>query len=482
MQRKEKVALFILFLILSFLLGAVFFTVPYSADSYTIRARGYEFYNEYAFRNMRPLQVYISELFFSILGKDIAYEILYRIYLIISLILLAGIMYMLMRYVLQILEEKNRKVGKLQKISIALCIVMMVFNPYFSTNLLYMENLTMILANFLSVVASILYAKNIRFKNSICLVLLTISEFCYQTMIVNFVIFSVIFYILKKERIPNFKFMRNITILFLIPMLLLFGYYLYLEHTGMEINTRFSKPYMLVSVVTFICLQMLIYFALYLIYYLLDSIIMKEYFKEKQSVSKSILFVIFVAIFYNFSFTLVNFGFASNRMMTGVGMLAGIILLIFAVCGTKWMEHKKRWISLLIITGVIEYAIFLGYYAIFLKYNQYIDENCSVVGEYIIDYNKTHDKKIENIVVYASDTVKRERWYSYVPYLHFQIYNVEDNLFDQLTIYLNGKEKLHEIEEEDETIYQTYFKGKEWTEFSADQFVVIGNTLHFCKY
>mgnify|MGYP005800685257 FL=1 len=163
-------------------------------------------------------------------------------------------------------------------------------------------------------------------------------------------------------------------------------------------------------------------------------------------------------------------------------MLAGIILLIFAVCGTKWMEYKKRWFGLLIITGIIEYAIFLGYYAIFLKYNQYIDENCSVVGEYIIDYNKTHDEKIENIILYASDSIKKERWYSYVPYLHFQIYNVEDNFFDQLMIYLDGKEKLNEIEKEDETICQTYFKGKEWIEFSADQFVVIGNTLHFCKY
>ena len=307
MQRKEKIALFILFLILSFLLGAVFFTVPYSPDSYTIRARGYDYYNEYAFRNMRPLQVYISEVFFSILGKDIAYETFYRIYLMISLVLLAGIMYMLMRYVLQILEDKNRKVGKFQKISIGLCIVMMVFNCYLSDNLVYTENLTMILAYFLSVVASILYAKNIRFKNSICFVLLTISEFCYQTMIVNFVILSIVFYILKKERIPDFKFMRNITILFFIPMLLLFVYYLYLEHTGMEINTRFSEPYKLFYVTTFVGLQMLIYFTLYLIYYLLDSIIMKEYFKEKQSVSKSVLFVIFCVILYNFSFSIINF-------------------------------------------------------------------------------------------------------------------------------------------------------------------------------
>ena len=201
MIKKRKINIFLIYLVLSFFIGGIFYRVVYSSDAYTIKSLGLEFYNKYAFGNMRPIQYLITKGFMYLFGNDIKYETIYIIYLTISIVLLAISMYLVYTYIIRIIgnNDKIKELSKLKKVLIFICVLIIFFNRYLSDNLVYLENFTMILALFLAVLASIIYSKNIKFKNIIVLILLIISEFSYQTMITAFVVLSFLFYALKNN-------------------------------------------------------------------------------------------------------------------------------------------------------------------------------------------------------------------------------------------------------------------------------------------
>lgn len=482
MTKKEKVKLFLIYLVLSFLIGGIFYRIVYSSDAYTIKSLGLEFYNKYAFGNMRPIQYLITKGFMYLFGTDIKYETIYIMYLTISLILLAISMYLVYTYIIKIISEndKIKELSKLKKVLIFISVLIIFFNRYLSDNLVYLENFTMILALFLAVVASIIYTKNIKFKNIIVLGLLIVSEFSYQTMITAFVVLSLLFYALKNNNRISIKYIIKLTIHFIVPLLLLFCFSK-IEFEGMEVNTRYAKSDEYLDLIIGLVVQIFTYSMEYILYYLLFTIIFNFIHLEKENsyITYNLFLIIILSVCYSYSFGIINNGTISNRMAWCIGALAGIICLYIIVFRNDVENKKKRYFSGIIVVCIIEFVIYFMLYGIYVRYNNTIKNNTAYVINYIEEYNKNHEDKIEKIALYKDENITESEWYSVVVYLVPGIYNVEDNFYLHLKIYSNDK---IEYVDPDDRIQDKYFKGKDFNEFSNEQFVVENNILHFCKY
>lgn len=477
---KLKKQICAIFLAISFVIGSIFFLVPKSADSYNIMQFGLEYYNdEFVLGNMRPLQYVIDLLIIKGFG-NVSYNILYLIFLSISLILTGISMYLVFNHLNKLISSKDKIKEKKIKIGlIFFCVVFMFFNMYFSDNLLYLENLTMTLSLFLTVIASIIYSKNIKGKTIISLILLTIAEFNYQTMIMPFVVLSMLFYAVEKEEKINIKFMLKISIITLIPMLLLFGTSKIFEINNITVNVRriesleefYSSIFLIVG-------QIIVYLVIYKIVDLAICSVMKKSKEVKDNVSVNMNVIIFNTVLYNFAFALINKGFLSNRMAWCIGALASIICIYRLLYAENIYKEKRliyAIISLIFITEISFYAYFAY---INFKYNKITLNNVEYVMNYITKYNEKNEINIENIALYSDKEITNEAWSIIVPYLDFNIYNGNDTFDVQLCLFgdptLLFEDKNEEIEE--------YFKSNDWNEFSEEQFIVEDNTLHFCMY
>lgn len=482
MIKKRKINIFLIYLVLSFFIGGIFYRVVYSSDAYTIKSLGLEFYNKYAFGNMRPIQYLITKGFMYLFGNDIKYETIYIIYLTISIVLLAISMYLVYTYIIRIIgnNDKIKELSKLKKVLIFICVLIIFFNRYLSDNLVYLENFTMILALFLAVLASIIYSKNIKFKNIIVLILLIISEFSYQTMITAFVVLSFLFYALKNNKRIDIKYIVKITVLFIIPLLLLYCFSK-IEFEGMEVNTRYAKSDEYLNLIIGLVVQIFTYIMEYVLYYFLFSIIFNFIHLEKENnyTTYNLFLIIIFSVSYSYSFGIINSGTISNRMAWCIGALAGIVCLYIIVFRNDVESKSKKYISGIIVICVIEFIIYFMLYGIYARYNNTIKNNAEYVTNYIDEYNKNHEEKIEKIALYKDEKITESQWFSVVVYLVPGIYNVEDNFYLHLKIYSNDNIG---YEDPDDTIKDKYFKGKDFYEFSDEQFIVENNTLHFCKY
>lgn len=483
MNKKEKIKSFFLYLVISFCLGAIFYRVVYTSDAYNIVGYDLETYNVFALGNMRPLQYVITKGFMWLLGSDIKYEIIYSIYLTITLVLLALSMYLVYTYLIKIINENERipKLTKLKKGLIFVCIIFMFFNRYLSDNLVYLENLTMILSLFLAVVASILYSKNIKYKNVICLILLIISEFSYQTMITTFIILSLIFYAIKSNKKIDFKYLIKASILFVIPLILLFIFSKYLGEKGVVINDRYSKLNEYIMVFAAIGVQLFIYIMKYILYYFIFSIIFNfvSIDKEKKYITYNLIFILITAALYTYSFAIINGAYMSNRMAWNIGAISSIICLFIIIYRDDIELKKKRYKVTISLFLLIELVLFYSLYGIYTVYNNKVENNCKYVINYIEKWNSEHEEKIDRIALYKDESITESEWFSIVPYLTLKIYNIEESFYTQFKIYSNNK--YYEVEPSDE-IFNRHFKGKDWQEFDLEQFVVYGNTLHMCKF
>lgn len=106
-MNKKNLLIYIFYIIASFILGGIFFYKIYSPDGFMMLYCGVDYYNnECSYQNMRPIEFIINKLFLLIFGNNIEYIVLYRIYLVISLLLISTVMYMVYLKIMKILNKK----------------------------------------------------------------------------------------------------------------------------------------------------------------------------------------------------------------------------------------------------------------------------------------------------------------------------------------------------------------------------------------
>lgn len=339
----------------------------------------------------------------------------------------------------------------------------------------------MIISLFFAVIASIIYTSRMKYKFIITLTLLILSEFCYQTMITTFVILSILFYIIENgEKRIKFNYIMKLTMLFVIPLLILFLTYIIMKNYGVNINTRWwmgSKNIILniIIVIYFYCLIYFLYFA--------TSIFAINRFNRKKdkNLNYNLFIMVLIGVIYTLSFLITNSARISCRMAYPMGMLPGLFLVSIAIFSNiKIKKDKIIYILIIVIFFIIEIIGYLSIYNLYIKHNRTVRNNCEILVSYILDYNMDHEENIDKIAIYNDKNITIQNWYSIVPYLDFEVYNSEYNLY----CIIKGFYKHLELEyvEQSKEVYNEYFVNEDWEEFNSRQFIVLNNTLHFCKY
>jgi len=345
-KKKEKLFIYFLFLGITFLLGSIFYQGLYSPDAYNISVEGFREYDHYAMSNMRPLQSIITDFFVFLLGENVNYFIVYRLYLTFALILLGSSMYLVYQKIIRLLRNhlENFPVDKLKKSFLIISISLMFFPGYIADNLIYVEAFTMMLALFLAVLASVVYARDKRGKLIFTLILLILSEFLYQTMITAFVITSIMFELIKNRNQKfSYKYLIKITILFVVPMVLLLVVSIIMNYYGITINERFYKEDNLMPLISVCMVTYVIYLIKYLLYLFAFSIFINKCVDKDKNhlLLNQLILLVGVAVTYTMSFSLINFGAISYRMAYTMGMIPGILSL-FLVLYSKNIEKSKK--------------------------------------------------------------------------------------------------------------------------------------------
>lgn len=402
-EKKEKLFFYFLFVGIAFLLGSIFYQGLYSPDAYNISVEGFGVYDQYAMSNMRPLQSMITDFFLLLLGENVNYFIVYRLYLTFALILLGSSMYLVYQKIIALLKNRfeNFSMKKLKKCFLILSISLMFFPGYIADNLIYVEAFTMMLALFLAVFASVVYASDKKGKLIFTLILLILSEFLYQTMITAFVILSIMFELIKnREKKFSYQYLTKLTILFVLPMLLLLLVSIVMNNYGITINERFYKEDKLMPLISVCMVTYVIYLIKYLLYLFAFSIGISKCVdkNENHRLLNQLILLVVVAVTYTMSFSLINFGAISYRMAYTMGMIPGI-LGVFLVIYSKNIEKCKKVIFLLLtIATIIELIVYICVYGIFVRYNHTVQENCKLVISYVQKWNLEHEEKLNRLL------------------------------------------------------------------------------------
>lgn len=482
-MKNKKVLIYFFYIAISFTLGGIYFLKIYSPDGFSMLYYGVDYYNDVCtYQNLRPIEFFINKIFLLIFEKSVEYIILYRIYLVISLIIIATSMYLVYLNITNIIVKKNGyTISNNKKMLITLSVILIFFNKFIADNLIFLENIVMMLGLFFAVIASIVYSSNNKYKFIITFLLLILSEFCYQTMITVFVILSMLFYIIEnKDKKISIRYILNLTTLFLIPLLILLFTSFIMKYCGININTRLWNVNQTI-IINIIC-TVYFYLLIYFLYFAISALYIK---KEDIAINKNLVYNIFImtmiGCIYTLSFLITNSARISCRMAFAMGALPGCLLIILAVYSNfKSKKSKVIYLSFMSVFFIIEIVGGILIYNTYVEYNKKICNNCETIVSYIENYNNTHDEKVNKIAIYSDSNITISNWYSIIPHLDFEIYNIEENFYCRIKgIYDNLN---LEYKEANVDIYNQYFKGKDWNEFDTEEFIVIEDTLHFCKY
>lgn len=175
-----------------------------------------------------------------------------------------------------------------------------------------------------------------------------------------------------------------------------------------------------------------------------------------------------------------SIGFAPRNTYVFASIIGILLLFIFIIKenNTKIMEY-----SILIITIIFLSVQYLSFTNI--ERNRYILNYMDYYNVLQIkDIVEKYEKETGNIITKVSVYKQNGNQGSYPELWISGDINIKASCpdwcrLDYLRYYLD--KKLEETEN-DEEVYEEYFKGKDWTIFDLDQIIIIGNTIHICLY
>ena len=213
------------------------------------------------------------------------------------------------------------------------------------------------------------------------------------------------------------------------------------------------------------------------------TLIISSKSKTKPIVIAQFLYVILATYIFSVA-PLLTQSFTSlaiyPRIVYTFGSIVGIIFL-FCYINVK-IDLKSIFNNIILSVIVLLLAIeFITFNSIAI--NRYI---VNYMDKYIVyeiqekinDYEQSTGNKIEHIAVYNLDRTNK-----FYPELQDMINvsakNEQPSGTALLVFYMNKK---LDVVEENDTIYENYFKNKNWKLFNLDQIVLEGNTMHWYLY
>lgn len=474
-----NLAIFIFFLTIAFYFVMPFYSQHYCTDDYVIMDKGYYEYGNLALGNGRPLE---AIMFFIISNFSIQYYIVYRISLSIAIVLCAICMYVFFKKMYNINQNKG------STILLLITTLVIFLNSKTVENMLFVESSTMWFASLMSILASFTYVSDKQNKNVITLLLLILAVFSYQATLNFFVPLTLILILTKNNFKINLKLkdILKVILIYIIPFIICYIYVKVLHTYGFNIDSRISQNINYLNNImyfTFNVLRSILFFTILtfpvLLYYYI--VLLKN--KKENNISINIfLNIITILLFSIFACTIViigNTSYIADRMMFSVGAIPGIIGIIIYLNKDIKINYKPFIIIFLIlfILQYVDYSILENKNLESTKLNR---STILQIKDIIDQYETTTGKEITMISFYCDDDLNYNFWSgSEMNAFNYPAYYMEWSKIPVMNYYLD--KKLIEMKN-DNNVYETYFKDKNWDEFSEDQLVLIDNTLHICKF
>jgi len=472
--KSNNIYLYLFILIITLLITSVYFLDHYATDSYKMVDQGLQTYKDLKISEGRVVLYFIFsfiELIFGSVFNLNNYLFVYRIFLFMSDMIISFGILLVYNKIINIKNYTNIK----QKILVFVSVLTMFLSIALTENLLFIDNLGMIIGLLLSIISSIIYVSSIKNKSFILLIILIIGTFCYQGIINFFVPLTILFIIIKdNKRIKIIELIKIMTI-YLLP--LCFNY-IYVKVIGSEsrvnnIDIEVSTLYVFYNILKYYLKYLLIPLIAILLYFIYSKIKFKTF-------SVNSLYVVILSII---SCTLLTFGtrsILSLRMCFSIYAIIGIveILLITNIIFTKKTFYIFLTVTLVILTYNINSSI--EFQKINVQSTKINAEILQKITNKISDYEKDSTNIVTKVIFYSDKKVDFEVWGKEASASNYPTYYVNWSRVAILNIYLN--KKLTELKADNNSEIYNYFINNDWNKFDEEQIVINGDTVHICAF
>lgn len=393
---------------------------------------------------------------------------------------------------------KNGQISITEKIILFFSVTFIFYNPFFVDWFQFSDvSLTFAVGLFFTVTSSVLFFTQweIKIKRTvISFVLMVLAMFCYQPLGAYFFLIGLpylFFRCIKEKRLIN----RNFVLSFLV------GCFIYVLAALVNLifiavlfgsNTRGSENSLYEKIVIIIKSQYRLWlnnFGLTNNYIFLTCfVILLVTLTICISKNKRKGFILFYALLFNITIFVVIFApslkesWMSPRTITAfLGLPSILLLFILALVNRDLLKYFSHFIILICTILFFLFAINTQkVYTDLIVTNSCDKQEVFSILSIIENYEVDSGIKVEKLA-FASD-----KWPSYY---YYGVKSTHDLNIRALLVSWSrqGIFKLHgrrdfSIEEMPISIYDNYFKDKNWDKFSPQQIIINGNTAYICVY
>lgn len=482
-NNKKNIILFGILVVFNFIVFGNIIKMHYSIDTFAMMGIGYKAYATDIFlkagRPFSALITYIAGIFNVSIEFFVTFlELLAIIISTISVIVLKN----------KILSYKKANTIS-EEILVIVISYVTIFNFMYLDIFQFAECPIMALGYLVCIIAASILVERKKYYIIKCLSLLIIASFCYQGVMNSFVIFSVLFLIIKYK--GQYKYtLKNIFIvalLYVIPMIINF-LFTQQERKGEIQNIYINLKYIITSIPNIMTnsnylfpkyVFLIIIMGLFMIFWL--------YF-VKNGLKRCVkffepLFLYIVAFGTALAPHLFSLSsFPSGRLMFSVGAIIGI-LYIYMYTNTNILEEKYFRQALLTVLIIYASINIVNYYITFFdfqKSNQLNKEESIQINKWIEQYESSSGNKIEKVsFCYDKDyTDKHEGLISKSSYT-IRTMGSDISIVESLKFYNNREFISNRMNQEE---VDSYFKDENWNSLQKEQLKFEGDTVYYCIY
>lgn len=176
------------------------------------------------------------------------------------------------------------------------------------------------------------------------------------------------------------------------------------------------------------------------------------------------------------------------RTVYPLGSLIGVLMINTAIAIENGGGERIRtalWLrtvmSMLASALLATYVVCFGYVYISKHQLNYADElRCRMIGQAITEYEQDSEIRITRIAFYKDSAYTGVQYPNIFIWGDLCISSFTKNWSDiqALNYYLNTQY----VRAEQDPVYTDYYAGQNWSQFSSEQMIFDGDTLHYCVY
>lgn len=418
-MKKTDIILFVILNIVTSLIFTPWLLGHYATDTYNVMNVGYEYYS--INNSLVDGRIFMYGIMQIAAIFQVKYEIMITLLLLLAIII-SNISVLIIKNII-IEKMQNKKLGTY--IVSYIIAYSLIYNFMYIENLYFLECFVMAITILLNLIAAKIYFEEKKHYLIKTLPLLLISIFCYQGTISTFIVFLSMFLLINKCNIKKCLKKLLIAIIMTAAVCIINLIFINIISNVLEIEQsrlNYSIIYNL-AVILIMKPYKLIYtsnnfypYFLFGFLILLLPIFMKLVNKKNERIRVFLLLLVIIFI-VELPYIVTLSAFESGRTQFGIGALFSIYL-IYIITQLKIKNENNEYKILKFIYGlaIIYFIINIVNYKDIIA-NSIITNKCEKeyvqqINEYITEYEKKNDIKIEKIqLVYDNNIINNNNFY-----------------------------------------------------------------------